>query len=141
MGFEYEPDVYVLVFTGKLEGLEVRMREASLDTLFTTSEIIDELESIQSTREALRFTRERAIPFIVESGVGWNMTRKGEPVPWSIEGVASYPEGVTAAILKGWFAAMLGSGANTEGDDGSGEAPDFMNDGTDEPLEESSETG
>ena len=143
MGFEYEPKTYVLVFTGDLEGLEVRMSQASLSTLFNVSEVIDELEDITSTKEALAFTRDRAVPMIVENGIGWNMERKGVPVPWTAEGVTSYPEEIAAAILKSWFAALLGHATNTESSDGEpeGEAPDFMNDGTDEPLDESNETG
>lgn len=140
MGFEYEPDVYVLVFTDKLEGLEVRMSETSLDTLFKVSEMIDELDAIESTRQALEYTRQHVIPFLVECGVGWNMERRGEPVPWSADAVASFPEDVTVAILKGWFAALLGHGDTNVENDKSGETPDFMNDGADEPLEELSET-
>jgi hypothetical protein len=125
--FEYEEDAYVLVFTGRLEGLEIRMRDASLGELLAAQELIDELSELQSHNDVRVFTRDRIIPLIVGKILDWNLTRNGEPVPVKPESLLEYPEMVTAEILQAWFRAIAGIDVKVPDNDGE-DAPDFMQD-------------
>ena len=101
MGYVRAPRVFKLVFTDpEFEGLEVRARSVSLDTVRRLNRLIDQDEAA-ATDEVLE-TFGAAL-------VEWNLeSEPGKPVPATAESLGVQDQDFAMAIVAAWMNAIRG---------------------------------
>lgn len=121
-GFEVGTTGNVLDFTGtKYEGLEVRIDEAPLGVLLDVMEDFARLEGkTLDVPTAARVLRSMIVSFaqVLE---GWNVERKGKPVPPTEEGLRSLGAEFVTDIVRAWLTGTAEPGDDLGKDSGSGE--------------------
>jgi len=93
-------------------GLEVTMDAVSLGDLLDIEELAEAASAGAAARELFaRFAK------CLES---WNVTRKGEPVPATLEGVLSQDAAFVLAVVQAWQQGMAQAPPPLPGGSGSG---------------------
>lgn len=103
MGFEVKENVQKLVFTDpSFEGLEVRVALIPLDEL-TAAASLARIDPKDVTPEDVAKVTQLHDAF---AGAlrGWNLTRKGEPVPATLDGVKSLDLVFVLQLIAPWIA-------------------------------------
>lgn len=96
MGFEPQETLYKLTWEDPaMAGLEVTVREPSIDQMMTMSGM-DVADAKKVSPAQFR------VVFELFAGLldNWNVTRKGEPVPPTYEGVVSLSPGFVMKIIE-----------------------------------------
>jgi hypothetical protein len=95
MGFEPPSSGQKLDFSATAyEGLEVTMDAVSLETLLDIQDLAEQIGEAGNARKLFR-----AFADCLES---WNVTRAGEPVPATYEGVIAQDAGFVLALVAAW---------------------------------------
>lgn len=112
--FEYEPDTFHLVFDDpKYKDLEVEAQELPIGGVLAIMSISDGT-SVQMERVA------ELVEAFAGALVSWNITKKGEPVPCTAEGLMSLGTRFVLPMVQAWFAAVMGVDAPLPEDSDSG---------------------
>lgn len=128
MGFERNPKVYHLKFQdGEYAGLEVRVRSLSMKQLLVIR---------TGNGEEGKDGTERAVEFLAERIISWNLTDKGVPVAPTLENILEEDDDFVLAIINKWTSAVSGVSAPLEEPSPSGEISQVASIPT-EPLSES----
>jgi hypothetical protein len=98
-GYEAEAKVLVLTFEDH-PGLEVTARSPSTGGLLDLQEAAEEAASVDGLRKLFRMFA----GYLAD----WNVTRDGEPVPASYEGLLSLDPGFVRAVTDGFIGAVTG---------------------------------
>jgi hypothetical protein len=130
MAFDLAENVIGLDFEGtELDGLEVSMRAASIDALLDLAVLAESLEGLQSgvSPAELKKTMRGVLQPFAAVLVGWNLTRGGEPVPATVDGLLQLSPGMLNRVLNAYIAAVTAQGnvdPKQPGDSSSGETSD-----------------
>lgn len=118
MGHSVDPDHFKLVFPDERfarptdgDPVEIVMEELSIGELLDFDEL--RLTPVETFAES-KTRQEQISAFIAEHLVGWNLERKGEPLPLSAAGVSKLPSRLYSALIVAWVNANTGISAPLE---------------------------
>jgi hypothetical protein len=110
MGFEIESR-YTLAWPegSPFHGMQVVVTSMSIETLMRIDEIAMDIEAADASPEGRQrmyaAVRERA-KVLADHGIEWNLTRRGEPLPFDADGVLALEKKQVVAIINGWIQAV-----------------------------------
>lgn len=100
MGYERNPKVYHLKFLdGEYAGLEARVKSLSMKQLLTMR---------AGKGDDDKDGTERAVEYLAERIVDWNLTDQGVPVPPTLENILEEDDDFILAIINKWTTAVSG---------------------------------
>lgn len=110
MDFEAPETIYKLDFSDtQYTGLEIAVRGTTIDELL-------QLETLMEDPEKVRHLFEAFAGLIVS----WNVTRKGEPVPMTAQGLRSLEDSFVMAVISAWYRSVVQAPPPLPGTSGSG---------------------
>jgi len=100
VGYERNPKVYHLKFQdGEYAGLEVRVKSLSMKQLLTMR---------AGKGDDDKDGTERAVEYLAERIVDWNLTDQGVPVPPTLDNILEEDDDFILAIINKWTTAVSG---------------------------------
>jgi hypothetical protein len=119
-GFEVSTTGSVLTFPegSKYAGLEVTVDEAPVGLLLEIMEHYSKLTAGTVDIETAAKVLDALLEGFASVLEGWNATRKGKPVPATLDGLRSLGQAFVLAVIGAWITG----GVSTDGDLGKGSA-------------------
>jgi hypothetical protein len=117
MGFEEPIQAFKLVFAEtELAGLEVTARSLPIEEFLKLSE----MASAKDDPKTIAASAGDVFRTLAGALLEWNLTRNGEPVPATYEGIISCGLDFIMKIVRAWLTAMSGVDENLGKDSSSG---------------------
>lgn len=124
-GYEVPDDTYRLVFTDpEHEGIVVRARKMSLGE--RTHVWFDLALEPTDDAKTFRAKQQELHELFVDHLLEWNLTRKGQPIPQTYEGLMSLDGDFVGLLVGTWQAGRAAVPAPLDSDSSSGDHPPLV---------------